>query len=199
MSLTHTEKLAEIEASRPTLQWSKYGHITRAYGSQFDVTLPHQCKNTGNFLVTDEGGLRPSFIRVGWLRVPSELRGSGIGKRLTQSLGALARSYDSDHIETHLRSQYSFDILSSVYGDERLKFWDDRDPGEQAIDHDVVREALVAAQQKEKNLEFRRFGFTTRIDLIGLDTTGWELPLDQARAEANAAAQHPVSSSSATI
>jgi hypothetical protein len=185
MSLSVSGKAAEIASAQLKLTWPNHGYATREYGTPFDITLEDGTGFTGNFLVRDEEGYTPNFVRAGWVNVAPELRRKHLGTRLTRSLGAIAQQFGCVRIESHVRSEYSFDILQSIYGADRLQFWRDNDMLN-PVSQGEARHVLATAGLQEADPEHRSFGLVTRIDLRGLDTTGWEVPIDRSRQAATA-------------
>lgn len=171
------EKISEIAAASPELTLLNYGYNVREYGDPFSITLPHGCEITPNFIKRDEAELLPPRVLVGRVFVPEELRGNGIGRRLSGALGAYAVSRNAKQMESHIVSEYALDNLRSLYGDERLRFWQDKEKTEPVNNNvDAIRRILESSKKREENLEHRRRGFVADIDLAGLDTSGWELP-----------------------
>lgn len=133
-------------------------------------------------------------VEVGFLRVSPGLRGNGMGERLAQGLGTLARKYDFNQIYACIASQYSLDILGNVFGSGNMSFFgregsfidletltasETPEPVEELnIDFELARNALSVLERVEKNPEFRVLGFPVTVGLKGLDMSGWELPVE---------------------
>ena len=155
-----------------------------------DLILPGDCFFRNNIFHPDIKGLRR--VEAGFLKVSPVLRGSGIGERLVRGLGALSQKYACPEIFLCIASQYSFDILERVYGRERMEIhhvdgYNLRGVSPSSTmgrinnaNFEEVRQTLVDLAGLEADLELRDHGFPITVDLDGLDTTDWELPLDQA-------------------
>ena len=147
-------------------------------GPAVDLHLPFK-PYLGRNAFVKQGGKRR--VWTGSLRVADpELRGNGIGERLTRSLSVLALKYGYPVIETHITSEYALDIKKRVFGVDRLAYTH-ADMGAIPETFDEAREMLVALRQTEEDIEQRTTGINLTIDLDGLDIANWEVPREVTR------------------
>jgi len=163
-------KLAEVGASRIQATWFTPEGKDDAW---LTLSLPHGCHFFANQFVT-----RDKIINASWLEVNSELRGGRIGQRLTRSLAAVAFKYGYSTLRATVASEYSLDIFTRTFGAERITYWSPDGHPQSTIDTILARSVLVQRGRLEPDLEDRTEGFPTTVDLRGLDTSGWELPVE---------------------
>lgn len=148
------------------------------YNPTVSLFLPHSCFLSGNYFIRSEEGM---YVNAGTLRVTHpELRGHGIGERLTKSLGALAIKYKCVRITAKMASEFALDVAANVFGESRLSFYgNDTETGratELHLSHEEARELLAKMGLMESDPEHRNMTIETQVDLSELDPTDWEPP-----------------------
>ena len=168
--------LLEIEQSPIEARWRMPRGGERRPG--VDLILPYRCFFGRNYLVRKTEG---SYVDAGTLRVTDpELRGNGIGERLTRSLGVIACKYGYPKVVAAMASEFSLDIFGRVFGPERMTFYgtDTRTNALAAlpISFAEARGTLVAFGAVEPDPEHRNLSIETWVDMQGLNIDGWETP-----------------------
>lgn len=117
--------------------------------------------------------------KVGWVRVPEELRGHGIGERLTRGLMSASMTLGATSMEGDVRNEASLVILQRVAGEDNLSFYslENDGPEDQPLSAEQAMAALRAASEHEQNPDEREFGVGMRIDLNKVDTSDWDQPI----------------------
>jgi hypothetical protein len=172
---TVESRVKHIAESPITAEWQRdfWDHTV------LRLDLPESCYFSYNFFIADND----PRIEVGMLEVKhEELWGNGIGERLVRSLGALAHKYGYPKLDTALNSQYSLDIFNRLFGEDRMSFRSisSTEPVKASVPSSYLeaRRLLVEFEQFEVDLHNRDRGINTDVNLVGLDMSGWELPVE---------------------
>lgn len=159
---TVEQLLDRINATPVAVEIGQNGTLTT-----IKVSLPGGCEFSGDVA----GGV----AKVQWLRVPQELRGHGLGKRLVRALTASLVDHKATSLYSGIRNEASLKIYANVFREENLQFYEGQNE-ELPISFGQAMQSLQRAGLNETDPDNRQVGIGVSVDLRRVDTVGWERP-----------------------
>ena len=171
--------LAQIRQAPITID---HVDIPQAMSEEVQFALPYGCGIEASFLghLKDEGRI----LNIGWLRVPPDLRGAGVGERLVKSCIAYAYDHGATRIDSVVSVTTGLKLRRRLFPADKVTISDysetsmvSSQPLTITLDQAVA--SLERAAEYEEDPEQPSRAFFVTVDLDGTDMTEWERPLTQ--------------------
>jgi GNAT superfamily N-acetyltransferase len=172
---TPEEKLSLINQSPVIATWRP--KPTKFFtGPNVSLNLTNESHFSLNTFTKYQG-----VVDIGILYVSPDLRGNGIGKRLTRSLGAVAQLHNYRDLMGPVVSEHALDIFGDVFGQDRIDIHGSGFIWSPTPDRsfEEAREILVEFGKREVDPEHRIQQVNVHVDLDGLDIADAEIPVEE--------------------
>lgn len=149
---------------------------------EIQLALPYGCGIQASFLghlKAEEG-----ILNIGWLRVPPDLRGAGVGERLVKSCIAYGYDHGAKRIDSAVSTATGIKLRRRLFTEDKVWIADYSEktvlssaPLPITLDQAVA--SLERASEYEKDTEEPQRAFFVSVSVEGTDMREWERPLAQ--------------------
>ncbi len=170
------KELEQIRKAVPESEILKIGENPEQY--TIKVSLPHMCSITG-ILVYPTSISNESNLYVNMFNLPEEFQQKGIGQRLLRSLVVCAKTYGATTLSGNVTSKSALKTRARVFGQDKLTYYSRTGLGKKGDEIDRSYDEILTKLPNSiiEDGEEVDFSCFVDVDLNGVDTLGWELPI----------------------